>query len=109
MTPSEQCKAAGLKGLAELVKISGASVQTLINWSKDKPMLFAAVVAGAVVIKSANMKKELVMEGVLCFSYGGSVILDSGLWAASAGIQDEIKRIFPGSDKFTVTITVVEI
>ena len=50
-TPSEQCKAAGLKSLAELAKTSGVSVQTLINWHKDKPHLFAVVVAGAVVIK----------------------------------------------------------
>ena len=56
MTPSEQCKAAGLKSLAELAKISGVSVQTLINWHRDKPALFATVVAGAVVIKAANVK-----------------------------------------------------
>ena len=54
MPPSEQCKAAGLKSLVELAKISGVSVQTLINWSRDKPQLFATVVAGAVVIKAAN-------------------------------------------------------
>jgi hypothetical protein len=54
MTPSEQCKAAGLKSLAELANISGVSVQTLINWSRDKPALFATVVAGAVVINAAN-------------------------------------------------------
>ena len=51
MTPSEQAKAAGLKSLAELAKISGVSVQTLINWHKDKPALFATGVAGAVVIR----------------------------------------------------------
>ena len=56
MTPSEQCKAAGLKSLAELAQISGVSVQTLINWHRDKPALFATVVAGAVVIKAANVK-----------------------------------------------------
>jgi hypothetical protein len=55
MTPSEQCKAAGLKSLAELAKISEVSVQTLINWHKDKPALFATVVAGAVVIKASNV------------------------------------------------------
>ena len=58
MTPSEQCKAAGLKSLAELSKISGVSVQTLINWHKDKPTLFATVVDGAVVIKAANAAVE---------------------------------------------------
>ena len=51
MTPSEQAKAAGLKSLAELAKISGVSVQTLINWHKKKPVLFAVVVAGAVAFK----------------------------------------------------------
>ena len=56
MTPSEQCKAAGLKSLAELSKISEVSVQTLINWHKDKPALFATVLAGAVVIKAANVE-----------------------------------------------------
>ena len=54
MTPSEQCKTAGLKSLAELAKISGASSRTLINWHREKPALFATVLAGAVVIKAAN-------------------------------------------------------
>lgn len=55
MTPSEQCKAAGLKSLAELVRISEVSEQTLINWHRNKPVLFATVVAGAVMIKAANV------------------------------------------------------
>jgi len=54
VSPSQQCKAAGLRGLAELSRISEVSEQTLINWHKDKPALFATVVAGAVVIKAAN-------------------------------------------------------
>jgi hypothetical protein len=54
MTPSEQCKAAGLKSLAEMVRISSVSEQTLINWHRNKPVLFAVVVAGASVIKAAN-------------------------------------------------------
>ena len=49
MTPSQQCKAAGLKSLAELVKISDVSEQTLINWHRDKPKLFKLVLAGAVL------------------------------------------------------------
>ena len=51
MKPSEQCKAAGLKSLAELSKISGESVQTLNNWSKHKPIVFDLVLRGAVVKK----------------------------------------------------------
>ena len=51
MKPSEQCKKAGLKSLAELSKITSCSVQTLNNWHKSKPLLFKVVIAGAVVIK----------------------------------------------------------
>ena len=56
MTPSEQCKSAGLKSLAELVRISGVSEQTLINWHRSKPKLFVCAIAGAVAIKAANVK-----------------------------------------------------
>ena len=52
MTPSEQCKAAGLKSLAELVKISEVSEQTLINWHRDKTKLFKLVLSGAVLEKN---------------------------------------------------------
>ena len=55
MTPSQQCKQAGLKSLTELVNISGVSNQTLINWHKNKQQLFAVVVAGAVVVKSTGV------------------------------------------------------
>jgi hypothetical protein len=52
MTPSEQCKQAGLNSLAELVKLSTVSEQTLINWHKNKPKVFECVLLGAVAIKS---------------------------------------------------------
>jgi len=58
MTPSEQCKAAGLKSLAELSKISCVSIQTLINWHKNKPILFEMVTFGAYHIKSKNEKNK---------------------------------------------------
>lgn len=51
MTPSQQCKQAGLKSLAELVRITDVSEQTLINWHKNKPKLFKVVIAGAVVCR----------------------------------------------------------
>ena len=54
MTPSEQCKAAGLPSLAELSRMSGQSVQTLCNWHRDKPDLFALVLAGAVSKQSQH-------------------------------------------------------
>ena len=44
--PSEQAKAVGLESLAQVVRISGVSQRTLINWHKHKPQLFAVVLAG---------------------------------------------------------------
>ncbi len=54
MTASEQCKAAGLKSLSEVAQMVRKPPQTLRNWRRDSPELFAVVVAGAVVIKAAN-------------------------------------------------------
>jgi len=54
MTASEQCKAAGLKSLAEVATMVCKPPQTLRNWHRDSPKLFAVVVAGAVVIKNRN-------------------------------------------------------
>lgn len=47
MKPSEVCKAAGLKSLAELSEISSESVQTLNNWYKNEPRRFELVLKGA--------------------------------------------------------------
>lgn len=55
MKPSEKCKQAGLKSLAELSATTGESVQTLINWSKNKPQLFNVVLTGAVAINEIKM------------------------------------------------------
>ena len=48
MTPAKQAKAAGLNSLAEVASITKQSVQTLSNWSKHKPELFAVVLSGCV-------------------------------------------------------------
>jgi len=56
MTPSEQCKTAGLASLSELSRISHTSPQTLSNWSKHKQELFKVVLAGAVQTKKENTK-----------------------------------------------------
>ena len=58
MKPSEQCKAAGLKSLVELSQITGESQQTLINWNKNKPRLFAVVVAGARLVQVLEAHKQ---------------------------------------------------
>ena len=51
-SPSMQCKIAGLAGLAELSRISSVSSRTLINWHKDKSVLFRIVLKGAAVSKT---------------------------------------------------------
>ncbi len=61
MKPSEKCKEAGLKSLAELSDMTMVSVQTLNNWSKDKPALFDIVLAGAVVKKGENNVERIEM------------------------------------------------
>lgn len=46
MTASQLAKAAGLKSLAIVVEMTGVSYQTLNNWHKNKPILFAVVLLG---------------------------------------------------------------
>lgn len=46
MSASEQAKSEGLKSLAQVSEITGASVQTLNNWYKNKPELFKIVLLG---------------------------------------------------------------
>jgi AcrR family transcriptional regulator len=51
MTPSQCAKAQGLRSLAEVVRLSGVSYQTLTNWHRDKPDLFEVVLLGCGVKK----------------------------------------------------------
>ena len=50
MTPSQQAKATGLKNLTQVSKLTGSSLNTLTNWHRDKPKLFAVVLAGCLAI-----------------------------------------------------------
>ena len=59
MYPSDQAKAAGLKSLAQVSKLTGTSVQTLINWDKNKPLLFAVVLAGSKMGKRWQIPDQL--------------------------------------------------
>ncbi len=52
MKPSEVCKSAGLKSLAELSEFSGESVQTLNNWYKSEPRRFELVLKGVMFEKA---------------------------------------------------------
>jgi len=47
MTPSETAKSHGLGSLAQLVKLSGVSKQTLLNWHKNYPQRFKLLCLGA--------------------------------------------------------------
>ena len=47
MTPSEQCKEAGLKSLAEFARITGESKENLINWHRNRPRRFELMLKGA--------------------------------------------------------------
>ena len=58
-TPSAACKEAGLDGLEELSKITGASSQTLINWWKNKLMLFDTTLVGASTIKKQFLQRKI--------------------------------------------------
>jgi len=51
MTPSEQCKQAGLSSLAELSRLTGRPVRTLEHWHKETPEFFQIVLDGALVRK----------------------------------------------------------
>jgi len=55
LKPSEVCKSAGLKSLAELSEFSGESVQTLNNWFKSEPRRFELVLKG--VLFEQSMKR----------------------------------------------------
>ena len=48
MTPAKQAKALGLKSLAQVSALTGVSLQTLDNWSKNKPKLFKTVLQGCI-------------------------------------------------------------
>jgi hypothetical protein len=59
MSPSRQAKAAGLKNLSEVSEKTGVSLQTLTNWHRDKPKLFAVVLAGCKAINETNNRRLL--------------------------------------------------
>ena len=46
-TPSQYCKANGLRGITHLAELTGESRQTLINWHKNRPRTFKLLVLGA--------------------------------------------------------------
>lgn len=57
MTASQKAKSMGLRSLTEVSEHTGTSLQTLINWHKNKPELFNVVCLG-VIAKLANQEGE---------------------------------------------------
>jgi len=47
MTASQKAKQLGCKSLTQVSELTGASLQTLTNWHKNKPDLFYVVCVGA--------------------------------------------------------------
>lgn len=62
MTASEQAKAAGLKSLAEVSRLSGVSAQTLTNWHQHKPQLFEVVLLGCCEKKRHDPPRQLTAQ-----------------------------------------------
>jgi len=58
MTPSQQAKAEGLKGLTEVSEMSGVALSTLSDWHREKPRLFALVLRGCKVSLNTETKEE---------------------------------------------------
>ena len=62
MKPSEQAKAAGLKDLNEVSRLTEVKVGTLINWHKNKPRLFKVVLKGCMVMKVMQGDKPMLIK-----------------------------------------------
>lgn len=54
MSAAKQAKAAGLKSLAAVCEMTKQPRATLGNWSKNKPELFAIVIAGCLAVKEKS-------------------------------------------------------
>lgn len=62
-TASKYAKQAGLKSLAEAVRMTGRSADTLTRWHKDMPDLFRVVILGCLEVKrQEGMKVKPVIE-----------------------------------------------
>jgi len=49
VSPSQQCKAAGLRSLKQLSEVCGESEHTLYNWHKNRPKVFAMLIVAALL------------------------------------------------------------
>ena len=104
MTPSEVCDTAGLKGLAELRRMTGQSDQTLINWSRNKPELFEIVVIGA-----AEKKRQDNMSNVTANKRRCSMNMDEKRYIVEclalefAKSEDDLRENYSGRGMYGST------
>ena len=56
-TASKYAKQAGLRSLAEAVRMTGRSADTLTRWHKDMPNLFRVVILGCLEVKKQEKLK----------------------------------------------------
>lgn len=59
MTASKQAKELGLKSLNQVSELTEQSLQTLINWHKNKPKLFDIILNGCIPNNTKELKEEL--------------------------------------------------
>lgn len=64
MKPSEACKQAGLKSLAELCDIVKVSERTIRDWFKSRPEVFAACILYGVEQKRQREERQTVVDDV---------------------------------------------
>ena len=70
LTASKYAKEAGLKSLAEAVRMTGRSADTLTRWHKDMPDLFRVVILGCLEVK----QQESIKNAPLSFSCGNYIL-----------------------------------
>jgi len=70
ITASKYAKQAGLKSLAEAVRMTGRGADTLTRWHKDMPDLFRVVIAGCIEIR----RQESLNDKPLSFDCGRYVL-----------------------------------
>jgi hypothetical protein len=54
MTASQKAKQLGCKSLTQVAELTGASLQTLTNWHKNKPELFMVVCVGVSIVAAGS-------------------------------------------------------
>ena len=84
--PSQQAKAAGLSSLQAVTTLTGVSPQTLFNWHRDKPQLFAVVLAGCKNMTADAYDLETTAAGI------ANVHRRAGYQCGSAAFRNAVRH-----------------